>query len=53
MDEADAIVFGTSFIANPDLVERFRRQSDLNPADSSTFYTTGDAGYTDYPTLVA
>jgi N-ethylmaleimide reductase len=52
-DEADAIVFGTPFIANPDLVERYRLGLALNSPDSETFYTPGKAGYTDYPDLVA
>lgn len=48
---ADAIVYGRSYIANPDLVERFVRGAALNPADPSTFYAGGERGYTDYPTL--
>ena len=46
---ADAIVFGTKFLANPDLPERFRRGVALNDPDKSTFYTPGERGYTDYP----
>lgn len=52
-NEADAIVFGTPFIANPDLVERYRKGQVLNMPDSNTFYTVGETGYTDYPALVA
>jgi N-ethylmaleimide reductase len=48
---ADAIVFGKPFIANPDLVERFRRGAPLNAVDFSTLYTPGPHGYTDYPVL--
>jgi len=48
---ADAIVFGTKFLANPDLPERLRRGAPLNDPDRSTFYTPGERGYTDYPTL--
>jgi N-ethylmaleimide reductase len=48
---ADAIVFGTKFLANPDLPERFRRNAVLNEPDNSTFYVPGEQGYTDYPTL--
>ena len=47
----DAVAFGTGFIANPDLPERFRRQAALNTLDPNTFYTPGPAGYTDYPAL--
>ncbi|KAH9103870.1 hypothetical protein LEN26_015174 [Aphanomyces euteiches] len=47
----DAVAFGVPFIANPDLVERFVQNAPLNPADPSTFYTSGAKGYTDYPSL--
>jgi N-ethylmaleimide reductase len=48
---ADAIVFGKLFIANPDLPERFEKNARLNTPDQSTFYTPGEKGYTDYPSL--
>lgn len=48
---ADLVAFGTLFIANPDLVERFVSDAPLNEPDSSKFYGGGEAGYTDYPTL--
>lgn len=48
---ADATVFGASFLATPDLPERFRQGAPLNEPDRSTFYGGGDKGYTDYPTL--
>lgn len=48
---ADAIVFGSMFIANPDLPERFRRGAPLAKADQATFYSGGARGYIDYPTL--
>ncbi len=48
---ADAIVFGTKFLANPDLPERFRRDAKLNEPDRATFYSPGERGYTDYATL--
>ena len=47
----DAVAFGTSFLANPDLPERIKTQAALNTPDSSTFYTPGAKGYTDYATL--
>jgi len=50
---ADAIAWGRPFIANPDLVERFRRGAALNKDDQKTWYTAGPEGYTDYPTLEA
>ncbi len=49
--EADLIAYGRAFIANPDLVERFRSGATLNKPDVSTFYTDGAKGYTDYPRL--
>ena len=48
---ADAISFGRPFIANPDLVERLRGDTDLTEAEMATFYSPGPAGYTDYPEL--
>ena len=48
---ADATVFGSAFLANPDLPERFRQGAPLNTPDPSTFYSPGAQGYTDYPFL--
>jgi len=48
---ADAVAFGRAFIANPDLVERFRRGTALARFDPKTMYTPGPTGYTDYPAL--
>jgi N-ethylmaleimide reductase len=50
-NEADLIAFGKLFIANPDLVERFKRSAPLNAPDKATFYGGGAKGYTDYPAL--
>jgi len=44
-----AVAFGMAYIANPDLVQRFARALPLNEADSTTFYSPGAKGYTDYP----
>lgn len=49
----DAVAFGTSYLANPDLPERIQAGATLNVPDSNTFYTPGAKGYTDYPTLAA
>lgn len=49
--QTDAVAFGVPFIANPDLVERFQQNAELNQADPDTFYTPGPVGYTDYPPL--
>ncbi len=46
---ADLIAFGIPFIANPDLVRRYRENLPLNAADQSTFYGGTEVGYTDYP----
>lgn len=48
---ADAIAYGRLFIANPDLVERFREDAPLNTPDRSSFYGGTEKGYTDYPAL--
>ena len=48
---ADAISFGRTYIANPDLAARIRLGAPLNDWDKDTFYTQGPEGYTDYPTL--
>ncbi|MEB0161009.1 alkene reductase, partial [Pseudomonas sp. AH2 (2023)] len=43
---ADAVAFGKLIIANPDLVERFRRGAPLNEPVPQTFYANGAEGYT-------
>ncbi|MEY4768143.1 MAG: hypothetical protein RL637_782 [Pseudomonadota bacterium] len=48
---ADAIAFGSLYIANPDLVKRFKFNAPLNKPDTSTFYHGGEKGYIDYPFL--
>ncbi|PAU65603.1 alkene reductase [Pseudomonas sp. PIC25] len=49
--KADAVAFGVPYIANPDLVERFKQNAPLNEADPATFYSSGPVGYLDYPRL--
>jgi N-ethylmaleimide reductase len=49
--KADLIGFGRLFIANPDLPERIRTGAPLNEPQVETFYSPGDQGYTDYPTM--
>lgn len=46
---ADLIAFGRPYLANPDLLERFKTNAKLNEPDMDTFYTPGEKGYTDYP----
>jgi N-ethylmaleimide reductase len=45
----DLVAFGRPFIANPDLVDRFRHGVPLAEGDTDTFYQGGDKGYIDYP----
>lgn len=49
--KAEAIAFGVPYIANPDLMARFKTGAPLNTPDQTTFYTGGAEGYTDYPFL--
>ena len=46
---ADLVAFGMPFLANPDLVRRYREDLPLNKVDTSTFYGGDETGYTDYP----
>ena len=48
---ADAISFGRTFLANPDLPERLRVGAPLNTSEMRTWYSQGPEGYIDYPTL--
>ncbi|WP_088958779.1 alkene reductase [Variovorax sp. HW608] len=51
---ADAVAFGKDYIANPDLVHRFKIGAPLNPVVAETIYdlpASGARGYTDYPSL--
>ena len=48
---ADAVAFGQLYIANPDLVERFKLNAPLNAPDPGTFYGGSEKCYTDYPVL--
>lgn len=44
----DLVAFGRPFISNPDLVRALQSGQALAAPDSSTFYTPGAKGYTDY-----
>jgi len=48
---ADLVSFGALFLANPDLVARFKANADLNTPDMDTFYGGDEHGYTDYPLM--
>jgi len=47
---ADLIAFGRPYIANPDLVQRFKENARLAEVDWETVYSSGSCGYSDYPT---
>jgi N-ethylmaleimide reductase len=49
--DADAVAFGRTFIANPDLPRRFAENAPLNPYHRDSFYGGTEKGYTDYPSL--
>ncbi len=49
--DADAVAWGKLFIANPDLVARFKSGAPLNEPRPESFYAGGGEGYTDYPAL--
>ena len=48
---ADLVAFGVPYLANPDLVERYRSNAPLNAPDEETFYGGDERGYNDYPFL--
>jgi N-ethylmaleimide reductase len=48
---ADAISFGRTFIANPDLPERLKAGAPLAVSDAPTWYSRGPKGYVDYPAI--
>ena len=50
---ADAITFGRTFLANPDLPRRIAKGLPLNADDQATWYTQGPEGYIDYPVAEA
>jgi len=49
--KGDLVAIGRPWIANQDLVERFREDASLEEPDGNTFYTPGPEGYIDYPAL--
>lgn len=51
--QADAVSFGRTFLANPDLPARIRGNVSLNADDQATWYGPGTAGYVDYPAAEA
>lgn len=54
--EAELVSYGRPYIANPDLVARFKQDAALNEFNPRTSYGRGDTkdakvGYTDYPSM--
>jgi N-ethylmaleimide reductase len=48
---ADVASIGRWVLANPDFVERARRDLPFNEANPATFFGGDEHGYTDYPTI--
>ncbi len=48
-NQCDLVAFGRDFIANPDLVERFKNNWQLAERNRTEWYGNGASGYTDYP----
>ncbi len=48
---ADAVSFGRTFLANPDLPQRLKQGAPLNESNPKTWYSQGPEGYVDYPAL--
>jgi N-ethylmaleimide reductase len=51
--KCDLVAAGRPFLANPDLVTRWKTGAALNAPDANTFYTPGPKGYTDYAALAS
>ncbi len=48
-EKGDLVAFGQAFLANPDLVNKFKNNLPLNSPNYDYFFTSGEKGYTDYP----
>jgi N-ethylmaleimide reductase len=51
--DLDLVAIGRPFIANPDLVERFKNNWPLTPDDKASYYGLTERGYTDFPAYSA
>ncbi|MGC2049523.1 MAG: alkene reductase [Gallionella sp.] len=49
--KCDLIAVGKPFLANPDLIARWKTGAAVNAPDMNTFYTPGPKGYIDYPEM--
>ena len=50
---ADLVAYGTLFISNPDLPERFVNNRPTAQPDPKTFYMGEERGYIDYPRFIS
>ena len=50
-NKADLIAFGRPFIANPKLITKIKNGKSFIEPDASTFYTVGEKGFIDYPSV--
>lgn len=50
-EKGDLIALGRPWISNPDLIQRIEAGAELQQPDYDKFYTPGEEGYIDYPTL--
>jgi N-ethylmaleimide reductase len=51
--DLDLVAIGRPFIANPDLVERFKNNWPLTRDDKASYYGLTERGYTDFPAYSA
>jgi len=49
--KCNLVAVGKPFLANPDLVARWKVGAAVNAPEMDTFYTPGPKGYTDYPEM--
>lgn len=47
----DAVSWARNYIANPDLVERFRTGAELATFGRAALYANGEVGFSDFPTI--
>lgn len=49
--KADLVAVARHYLANPDLLQRWRIDAPLNKYNRDKFYSQGNDGYLDYPFL--
>ncbi|VAW60973.1 N-ethylmaleimide reductase [hydrothermal vent metagenome] len=50
--KANLVAFGQAFLANPDMVNKFKKNIPLNQPNYEYFFTPGERGYNDYPVVL-